>query len=99
MTDAIFNWSGGKDSSLALYYLLNEKKYNIKYLLTSVNKKYRRISMHGVREELLERQAKEIGIPLHKLEVPEMPLLCNQTTSNGHRVVALLRGRLQPTAL
>jgi uncharacterized protein (TIGR00290 family) len=67
------NWSGGKDSSLCLYQALQSKKYNIEYLLTSVNKTHNRISMHGVRVSLLEKQAEAIGIPLKMIELPEMP--------------------------
>jgi uncharacterized protein (TIGR00290 family) len=70
---AIFNWSGGKDSSLCLYKVLQENKFDVVRLLTSVNSQYQRISMHGVRVELLEKQAGLIGIPLQKLELPEMP--------------------------
>jgi uncharacterized protein (TIGR00290 family) len=68
-----FNWSGGKDSSLALYKVLAEKKLSIKYLLTSVNEAHQRISMHGVRIDLLKEQAKSIGIPLKVLSLPESP--------------------------
>ena len=68
---AIFSWSGGKDSAYALYKVLQEKLFDVKYLLTSVNANLRRISMHGVREELLELQASSIGIPLLKVEVSE----------------------------
>ena len=68
-----FNWSGGKDSSLALYHALNDKSYSIEKLLTNVNKQYGRISMHGVREELLEQQAAAIGIPLQKIVLPDQP--------------------------
>ena len=75
MKKAIFNWSGGKDSSLTLYQVMQKKEFDIQCLLTSVNTKYRRISMHGVREELLEAQAKSIGLPLHKIMVPEMPTM------------------------
>ncbi|RTL57172.1 MAG: diphthine--ammonia ligase [Sphingobacteriales bacterium] len=71
MIPAIFNWSGGKDSTLALHRVLAEKKFNIKYLLTTLSEKYQRISMHGVREELLEKQAAAIGIPLKKIYLPE----------------------------
>ena len=73
MKRAIFNWSGGKDSSLTLNRLLKAKEYDIRYLLTSVNTRFQRVSMHGVRESLLEQQAQSIGIPLRKLMVPEMP--------------------------
>ena len=70
---AIFNWSSGKDSALALYKILQNSDIEIVSLLTSVNKKYNRISMHGVRTELLVQQAKSIGLPLHIMEIPEMP--------------------------
>ncbi|MES2627565.1 MAG: diphthine--ammonia ligase [Bacteroidota bacterium] len=73
MIPAIFNWSGGKDSSLALYRILWQRQYDIRYLLTSVNGTHNRISMHGVRRELLELQAKAIGIELVELLLPEMP--------------------------
>lgn len=71
MTPAVFCWSGGKDSALCLYKALQERKYDVKYLLTTVNEQFRRISMHGVREELLVEQAKQIGIPLVKIYVNE----------------------------
>lgn len=70
---SFFNWSGGKDSSLALYHALNNPNYSVKKLLTHVNSQYRRISMHGVREELVEQQADSIGIPLQKLVLPDQP--------------------------
>ncbi|MCX8490723.1 MAG: diphthine--ammonia ligase [Cyclobacteriaceae bacterium] len=66
---AIFCWSGGKDSSYALHKVRCEKQFEIKYLLTTVNKKFRRISMHGVREELLHLQSESVGIPLQKVFV------------------------------
>lgn len=72
---AVFNWSGGKDSALCLHHVLQEKQYEIDCLLTSVNAEYQRISMHGVRTELLEEQAKAIGISLKKLMLPEMPTM------------------------
>lgn len=68
---AFFNWSGGKDSALALFYVLKLKKYDIRYLLTTDNREYKRISMHGVREELLEQQADSIGMELKKVYLPE----------------------------
>lgn len=65
------NWSGGKDSGMALYRMLQEKKYHIESLLTTVTKPFRRISMHGVRESLLEQQAAAVDIPLQKVFLTE----------------------------
>jgi uncharacterized protein (TIGR00290 family) len=70
---AIFNWSGGKDSSFALYKVLKDARFEVGILLTTVNEKYGRVSMHGLREELLDLQAKQLGLPLHKLMLPEQP--------------------------
>lgn len=61
---AIFCWSGGKDSSFALYKILQEKEYEVTTLFTTVNENFKRVSMHGVREELIQEQAKNMGIPL-----------------------------------
>ena len=72
---AIFNWSGGKDSSLALHKILQSGEYEISHLVTSVSEKYNRISQHGVRAELLEQQADSIGISLHKLIMPDFPTM------------------------
>ena len=68
---AIFCWSGGKDSSYALYKVLTEGLYEIKYLLSTFNGTYNRLSMHGVREALIQEQADRIGIPLLKVYVYE----------------------------
>jgi uncharacterized protein (TIGR00290 family) len=72
-TQCIFNWSGGKDSALALYHCLQNPELEIKYLVTTVNDAVDRISMHGVRTELLIKQAESIGIPLYQIRLPEMP--------------------------
>lgn len=73
--NAFFNWSGGKDSALALYKILQLKKYHVQYLLTNVNAAHDRISMHGVRRSLLEAQAASINIPLQTIELPEQPTM------------------------
>jgi uncharacterized protein (TIGR00290 family) len=73
MISCIFNWSGGKDSALALYHCLQNPELDIKYLVTTINDAADRISMHGVRTELLIQQAESIGIPLYQIRLPEMP--------------------------
>ena len=69
--DIVMSWSGGKDSSYALHQILKEGKYKVKYLLTNIFKPNKRVSMHGVPEELIEAQAKSLGIPLIKLYTEE----------------------------
>ena len=66
----VLSWSGGKDSAVALHEIRKSGKYEIVSLLTSVADEYRRISHHGVREELVEQQAEAIGVPLHKVYLP-----------------------------
>lgn len=72
---ALFNWSSGKDSALALYKILQNPKFEINCLLTSVNQQFQRISMHGVRVELLQQQAQNMGLPLEIMPIPEMPTM------------------------
>jgi uncharacterized protein (TIGR00290 family) len=61
------SWSGGKDSCLALYEIQKTRDYRVAALLTTVTSDYDRISMHGVRRVLLERQAASLGVPLHQV--------------------------------
>lgn len=68
---ALFCWSGGKDSAMALHSTLENEQYEVVALLTTLNANFKRISMHGVREALLDQQAKAIGLPLLKVYVSE----------------------------
>lgn len=68
---AFINWSGGKDAAFSLYRLRAERRYEISCLLTTLSEPHRRVSMHGVREELLARQAEAIQMPLTTLFLPE----------------------------
>lgn len=69
----IFNWSSGKDSALALYKTLKEDQFEVTSLLTTINKEFQRISMHGVHVSLLEQQAESLGFPLRKMELSKEP--------------------------
>jgi len=66
----LFCWSGGKDSAMALHALLRQKDVCVSGLLTTVTEGFERISMHGVRRELLHRQAESIGLPLQEVRIP-----------------------------
>ena len=63
-TPVMLAWSGGKDSSLALARLNADPNFRVCALVTAVTTGYDRISIHGVRRDLLERQAAAIGLPL-----------------------------------
>ncbi|WP_017186677.1 diphthine--ammonia ligase [Alkalibacillus haloalkaliphilus] len=65
--------SGGKDSMLALHRILQRDDVFVDRLITTVNEEYNRTSVHGNREELLERQAEALNIPLQKIYLPESP--------------------------
>ena len=67
----LLSWSGGKDSSLSYYILRKRKNIEIAGLLTTVTADYQRVSMHGVRRELLCRQANEMKSTLHEVMIPK----------------------------
>jgi uncharacterized protein (TIGR00290 family) len=85
----IFNWSGGKDSALALHKMLRSEQFEIAWLLTSISSFYQRVSMHGVRVDLLEAQAERIGISLVKMEMPEMPSMENYDREMKQTLITL----------
>ena len=86
---AYMNWSGGKDSSLALYHALQSKQVTIDALFTSVNAVHNRISMHGVRRQLLQAQAEAIGLPLYTAELPEQPSMSDYEEEMIRKVATL----------
>src|SRR4051812_11747113 len=73
----VLSWSGGKDSSLALDALHRDDGLDVVGLMTSVTRGYDRISIHGVRRELLEAQAAALGLPL--FEVTLDPTATNES--------------------
>jgi len=69
-TPLLFSWSAGKDSAFGLWMLLRDPTYEVRALLTTITEGYDRVSMSGVREELLDRQAEVLEIPLVKVRIP-----------------------------
>lgn len=69
MSKAYLNWSSGKDAALALYKIQENKEFSIDKLITTINSEVDRVSMHGLRQELLIEQAESIGIPLQLIEL------------------------------
>jgi uncharacterized protein (TIGR00290 family) len=68
-TDIVLSWSGGKDSALALL-ALRELRAEPVALLTTVTEGYERVSMHGVRRQLVRSQAAVAGVPPVEVEIP-----------------------------
>jgi len=69
MNKAYLNWSSGKDSALSLYYANSQKDFKVEKLLTTINKDVGRVTMHGVRKELLLKQAEKLGLPIQISEL------------------------------
>lgn len=68
--NAWLSWSSGKDSVWALRALRAAGEVTVTGLLTTINTANSRVSMHGVRHELLQAQADSVGLPLHVVELP-----------------------------
>jgi diphthamide synthase (EF-2-diphthine--ammonia ligase) len=71
VTGAVLSWSGGKESCLAPRELQRTPDVRIEALLTTMTRDFDRISMHGVRRVLLERQAERLGLPLHQILISQ----------------------------
>lgn len=96
MKRALLSWSGGKDCAWALERL-HGAPIRIEGLLTTINEQADRVAMHGVRRELIEEQARTIGIPLWTAPLPwpcpngryeqVMGEMCRQAVDAGIEVV------------
>lgn len=67
---AIVSWSSGKDSAYALHQARSSGDYEVIGVLTTVTAAFQRVSMHGVREELLDAQVEQLGLPCRKVRIP-----------------------------
>jgi uncharacterized protein (TIGR00290 family) len=66
----LLSWSSGKDGAWALHVLEQEPLADVVGLFCTVNKGFNRVAMHAVRVELLQQQAKSVGLPLHIIQIP-----------------------------
>ena len=67
---ALVAWSSGKDSAWALREVQRAGEVEVVGLLTTITSEFGRVSMHAVREALLDRQAAALGLPCHKVRIP-----------------------------
>jgi len=96
MESLVLAWSGGKDSSLALYTILADERYRITSLLTIITGDYDRVSMHGIRRLLVEQQAETLGLPL--IEV-FFPASCDNQEYEKSMAAALTKFKKQGISL
>jgi uncharacterized protein (TIGR00290 family) len=69
--NAILLWSGGKDSALALHHIAkSHPDFHVVKLVTCLSQAYDRVSMHGVRRQLVEEQADALGLPVDFVVIP-----------------------------
>ncbi len=73
MKKIVLFWSAGKDSAMALQRLKQNPEFEIMGLVCTLNTELKRISMHGIAEKILERQVEQLGFPLIKMWVPNLP--------------------------
>ena len=66
----LLSWSSGKDSAWALHTLRQDPQIELAGLFCTVNQAFNRVAMHGVRSELLQRQADRLGLPLQIIDIP-----------------------------
>lgn len=67
---ALIAWSSGKDSAWALHEVRRAGEFDIVGALTTVTGTFTRVSIHGVREELLDAQLAAAGLPARKVRIP-----------------------------
>ncbi|CAM4299874.1 diphthine--ammonia ligase [Gillisia limnaea] len=91
MQKAYLNWSSGKDAAYSLYKLQQENTLRVEKLVTTLNSEVDRVSMHGLRKELLILQAKSIGLPIDIIAL-EGNVSMQSYNSKMHSAVSKLLG-------
>jgi len=66
----VMSWSGGKDAALSLYEIAHSDSFECVGLLTTVTREYDRVTMHGVRRSLIEKQAIALETTLNVVHLP-----------------------------
>lgn len=82
----LLSWSSGKDSAWALHLIRQDSRIELLGLFTVVNQRYNRVSMHGTRLEMLQQQAKAVGLPLQTINLPD-PCTNEQSDAIMHQFV------------
>ena len=66
----LISWSSGKDSAFALHEVRRAGEFDVVGALTSVTETFGRVSIHGVRQEILRAQCEAAGLPPRIVPIP-----------------------------
>ncbi|MDR0183994.1 ATP-binding protein [Lysobacter arvi] len=89
MTSKLLSWSGGKDAAWTLH-AMRQRGDDVVALLTTVTEGYERISMQGIRREVLHAQAEATGLALIEARIPPQ---CDNATYEASFAQALTQAR------
>jgi len=67
---ALISWSSGKDSAFALHEIRRAGEFDVVGALTTVTETFERVSIHGVRQEILCAQCEAAGLPPRIVPIP-----------------------------
>jgi uncharacterized protein (TIGR00290 family) len=70
-TPVLLSWSGGKDAAWTLHALRQCREVEVVGLLTTITQGYERISMQGIRVDVLHAQAAAAGLPVIEARIPQ----------------------------
>lgn len=71
MIPALLSWSGGKDAAWALHVLRARGEVEVVGLLTTLTEGFDRVSMQGIRRDVLHAQARAAELPLIEAWIPQ----------------------------
>lgn len=83
----MLSWSGGKDSAWALHVLQQRGDIEIVALLTTLTRGYDRVSMQGIRRDVLHAQASAAALPLIEAWIPQQADNASYETSFANALV------------
>ena len=67
---ALISWSSGKDSAFSLYEVRRAGEFDVAGALTTVTETFERVSIHGVRQQILRAQCEAAGLPQRIVPIP-----------------------------
>lgn len=88
-TRGFFNWSSGKDATLALHLMKQQESLPVDLLLTTISEVHQRVSMHGLHRSLLEAQAIALDMPLDIIELPQDSTMDSYNKIMGDKLTKL----------